>query len=74
MNQTFAVSGLNSGGLRSFSQASAQERRRRVGREQGAQEGGQKAAEGGGRTPVAFSPLAMTLTATSGTWLIRKGV
>src|ERR1700719_3830589 len=28
----------------------------------------------GSPTPVAFSPLAMTLTATSGTWLIRKGV
>src|SRR5882762_7764981 len=28
----------------------------------------------GSPTPVAFSPLAMTLTATSGIWLIRKGV
>src|SRR5207344_3593378 len=28
----------------------------------------------GSPTPVAFSPLAMTLTATSGVWLIRKGV
>src|SRR6478736_1742565 len=28
----------------------------------------------GSPTPVGFSPLAMTLTATSGIWLIRKGV
>ena len=28
----------------------------------------------GSPTPVGFSPLAMTLTATSGVWLIRKGV
>src|SRR5437016_3533749 len=28
----------------------------------------------GSPTPVAFSPLAMTLTATSGTWLILSGV
>jgi hypothetical protein len=28
----------------------------------------------GSPTPVAFSPLAMTLMATSGTWLIRSGV
>src|SRR5882757_7793879 len=28
----------------------------------------------GSPTPVAFSPLAMTLTATSGIWLIRNGV
>src|SRR5258708_36299656 len=28
----------------------------------------------GSPTPVAFSPLAMTLTATSGVWLIRNGV
>src|SRR5512140_1463295 len=28
----------------------------------------------GSPTPVAFSPLAMTLTATSGIWLIRSGV
>ncbi len=28
----------------------------------------------GSPTPVGLSPLAMTLTATSGVWLIRKGV
>src|SRR5882757_9684659 len=28
----------------------------------------------GSPTPVAFSPLAITATATSGTWLMRKGV
>src|SRR4051812_38708033 len=28
----------------------------------------------GSPTPAAFSPLAMTLTATSGTWLIRSRV
>src|SRR4051794_20401268 len=28
----------------------------------------------GSPTPVAFSPLAMTLTATSGIWLILSGV
>src|SRR5262245_47974191 len=28
----------------------------------------------GSPTPVGLSPLAMTLTATSGTWLIRNGV
>ncbi len=28
----------------------------------------------GSPTPVAFSPLAMTLMATSGIWLIRNGV
>ena len=28
----------------------------------------------GSPTPVGFSPLAMTLTATSGVWLMRSGV
>ena len=28
----------------------------------------------GSPTPVGFSPLAMTLTATSGIWLMRSGV
>jgi hypothetical protein len=28
----------------------------------------------GSPTPVACSPLAITLTATSGSWLMRKGV
>ena len=28
----------------------------------------------GSPTPVGLSPLAMTLTATSGVWLIRSGV